>query len=220
MAKKSFVILILTVSFLLINIQADAQIKKGRKNVVKKTTKPICKVSSLIFKCPDDYSMPENLDESTVFLKNDYKSSITYNFVSVPGENFDEKSLTENVATQLAAKLLPAEPQRFIWKELEDPSLMDFQSKYQLTLKSVLGFNNNIRVNFVSRHFSFNKKDIFVGYLYVMDRGEEAKTAFERGFGGDNAIGCNALAEIVYSITKEKLGKDEFPCTLRIMRGQ
>jgi hypothetical protein len=68
-------------------------------------------------------------------------------------------------------------------------------------------------VNFVSRYFEFNGKTIVLGYGYDTDSDGLAQL-FERGEAiGDNAIGCNAIATTLNSITKEKKGKLQY-CSL------
>lgn len=206
--------LILTLSLFCVNKQAFAQIKRSRKLSVKKVQKPVCKVNNIVFKCPDDFLKPEELDENTVFLKRNYKGLITYLVVSAPNTNFEE-SLTENLAKQITAKIIPDKSSSFVWKKIDSSTLMEFESKYQKSVKNIQGFNNKVRVHFVNRHFFFNNRNIFVGYGYEMEGGIDAQESFEAGLGGDNAIGCNALSEVIFSITKEKYKKDK-NCSLTL----
>jgi hypothetical protein len=123
--------------------------------------------------------------------------------------------LTKSLAEKITSKLLPSESQNFVWKDIDSPVLMTLESKYQKSAKNIQGFNDKVRVNFVNRHFFFNNKDIFVGYGYEMERDINVRKSFDEGLGGENAIGCNALAEIIFSITREK-SKEDANCTLTL----
>jgi hypothetical protein len=206
--------LILTFLLLYTNSQVSAQGKRKKKLTVKKVEKSICKVNNITFKCPDGFSKPEKLDENAILLKRSYEGSITYLTVLAPNSN-SEEGLTENLAKQIIAKLLPNDSQNFVWKNIDSSALMDFNSKHQKSVENIQGFNDKIRFNFVNRHFFFNNNDIFIGYGYEMEKEENARKLFDEGLGGDNAIGCNALAEVIFSITKEKIKKDEI-CSLTL----
>lgn len=95
---------------------------------------------------------------------------------------------------------------------------MDLDTKLLTSVADLLGFNGTNRVQFLGRYFSFKQKNFLVGYGYSMeDRGvDEASRGFQMALGGDNAIGCNATAEVIFSITKEKTDRDDFYCSMTV----
>ncbi len=86
---------------------------------------------------------------------------------------------------------------------------MNLETKYEKKIVNWLGYKNKL-VNFVSRYFEFNEKTIVQGYGYDTDS-DGLVQLFERGNAiGDNAIGCNAIATTLNSITKEKKGNLQY----------
>ncbi len=86
---------------------------------------------------------------------------------------------------------------------------MNLETKYEKKIVNRLGYNYKL-VNFVSRYFEFNGKTIVLGYGYDTDS-DGLAGLFEEGDGiGDNAIGCNAIATTLNSITKEKRGNLQY----------
>jgi hypothetical protein len=94
---------------------------------------------------------------------------------------------------------------------------MNLDSKYKKGETNFFGFDGKILLNFVNRQFSFNRKEIYVGYAYQLDD-NDAKSQFENPSGGENAVGCNAVASLINSITKEKKGKEQY-CTITGITG-
>jgi len=193
----------------LFGFQAAAQTKKSTKTRAAVTKKPVCRTESTIFRCSEDFLMDEAVDKNTVLLKGTGEYSAVYLFVSTPGDNFDE----DKVKNRIAKKLSLGETKEFTWRDL-GPGLMDLESSFEKTQKSSVGFDGTSLIHFISRQFNFKNRNIIVGYGYrPVD--VATKPQFEGWLGGDQAMGCNEIATIVNSITKEFKEAEQY-CTLTI----
>lgn len=199
------VVLFLFVS--LIVTATQGQIK--RKKTVKKTIKAeLCKIGTTNFKCPDDFLKEQTVDENTILFKQNYEGSIIYFFVAIPEKEFNDIQV-KNI---IAAKFSGNQSDIFRWKDVKQPLVMDLETKYEKKIMNQLGYNNKL-INFVSRYFEFNGKTIVIGYGYDADS-DGMMSIFEKGNAiGDSAIGCNAIATTLNSMTKEKKGNLQY-CTL------
>jgi hypothetical protein len=180
------------------------------KKVVKKSNKAFsCKIGTVSFECPEDFKKEQVVDENTILFKRDYEGSISYFFVAFPKQEFDDAPVRGVIAEKISGK--PSDT--FRWKDVKEPITMTLETKYEKKIVNRLGYNNKI-INFVSRYFEFNGKQIVLGYGYDTNNDGLVKF-FERGEAiGDNAIGCNAIATTLNSITKEKKGKLQY-CTIQ-----
>ena len=176
------------------------------KKLVKKSKKATsCKIGTTNFKCPDGFTDEQTVDENTILFKQNYEGSIIYFFVALPREEFDD-TLVRNV---IAGKISGKQSDIFRWKDVKVPLVMNLETKYEKKVINRLGYNNKL-VNFVSRYFEFNGKTIVLGYAYDTDS-DGLVRLFERAEAiGDNAIGCNAIATTLNSITKEKKGNLQY----------
>jgi hypothetical protein len=199
-----FAILLILVCNLTV-LTSQGQTKKPLKTS-KKTI--LCKIGATSFKCPDDFQKEQIIDKNTILFKQNYNGSITYFFVAIPEQEFDDT----NIRNIIAGKLSKKNSDIFQWKKVEVPIAMDLETKYEKKIVNRLGYNSKL-VNFMSRYFEFNGKTIILGYGYDTDS-DGFNELFESGEAiGDNAIGCNAIATTLNSITKEKKGKLQY-CSL------
>ena len=200
---KFAIVLMLFVCSISVTVQGQT------KKIVKKSNKAVsCKIGTLNFKCPDGFTKEQIVDENTILFKQNYEGSITYFFAAISQQEFDD-TLVRNIITE---KLSGKSSDAFRWKDVKVPLVMDLETKYEKKVINRLGYNNKL-VNFVSRYFEFNGKTIIFGYGYDTDS-DGLVRLFERGEAiGDNAIGCNAIATALNSITKEKKGNLQY-CTL------
>jgi len=183
-----------------------AQGQTKRKKVVNKSKKAAsCKIGTTNFKCPDGFVKDQVVDEHTILFKKTYNGSITYFFVAIPQGEFDDTQVRNIIAGKISGK--PTDI--FRWKDVKEPLAMNLETKYEKKIVNWLGYKNKL-VNFVSRYFEFNEKTIVLGYGYDTDS-DGLVQLFERGNAiGDNAIGCNAIATTLNSITKEKKGNLQY----------
>jgi hypothetical protein len=214
-ARKLIVGILLCFSSLLVS-QAAAQSSAKKRSVEKKDSIGSCKVGDVAFRCPKYYSKPQTLNPDTVVFRHNEQGSVTYLFVAVPASPADPDSMVQAWATQIVSILAPQRKSEWAWKEISLPSLMDVPSKYATKVKNLQAFDGKGRAFLVSRQFTFEGRSFFLGYGYLGEEESsgEARSLFEKNLGGDSSMGCLGLASVVYSITKEKLGQNEFPCTL------
>jgi len=183
---------------------AQGQIK-GKKTVNKSNKASACKIGTTNFKCPDDFVKEQNIDENTILYRQNYEGSIIYFFAAIPQQEFDDTQVKNIIAGKLSGK--PSDI--FRWKDVKMPLVMNMETKYEKKIVNQLGYNNKL-INFVSRYFEFNGKTIVLGYGYDSDS-DGLVRLFEKGEAiGDNAIGCNAIATTLNSITKEKKGNLQY----------
>lgn len=200
---KVFLLLILSVA-VVSSVEAQNKLKKQ----VEKNA--LCKIGTTEFKCPNDFKQEQIVDKETILYKYQNEDTTIYFFISIPSKNFDDAAVRNLISAKISGRTSDV----FRWKELEEPFVMSLESKYETKIVGQLGYNRKL-VNFVSRYFDFNGKIIVLGYGYDT-KNDGAKEMFERGDSiGDQAIGCNAIAATLNSITKEKKG-DLQHCFIRI----
>jgi len=113
---------------------------------------------------------------------------------------------------KIAPGLSANKKETFNWKTLNSPQGMDLDTKSLRSVTGVVGFDGKRIIHFAGRYFEFKKTNVFVGYGYISGDQRNARYNFTSDFEGDSAIGCNATAEIIFSVTKEKLS--DFYCSL------
>jgi len=179
-----------------------------KKSVKKSNKAASCKISTINFKCPEDFTKEQVVGENSILFKRNYEGSITYFFVAISQQEFDD-TLVRNA---IAGKISENPSDVFRWKDVKVPLVMNLETKYEKKVVNRLGYNKKL-INFVSRYFEFKGKTIVLGYAYDTDS-DGLVRLFERGEAiGDNAIGCNAIATTLNSITKEKKGNLQY-CTI------
>ena len=200
----------LLVLFLIVGtIVSITQGQSKRKKAISKVNSTVsCKIATTVFKCPEDFTKEKNIDENIQLFKRNYEGYITYFFVAMPKAEFDDSNLRKTIAEKLSGK----SAEDFRWKDINEPLVMNLETKYEKKVVNRIGYNDKL-INFISRYFDFNGKTIVLGYGYETE-GAGLVNFFEKGEGiGDNAIGCNAIATTLNSITKEKKGNLQY-CTL------
>jgi hypothetical protein len=179
-----------------------------KRRVKKSNTVTSCKIGTTLFKCPEDFTKEQIVDGNTILFKQNYEGSIIYFFAAFSQQEFDD-TLVRNV---IGGKISGKQSDTFRWKDVKVPLVMDLETKYEKKVINRLGYNNKL-INFITRYFEYNGKTIVLGYAYDTDS-DGLVRLFERGEAiGDNAVGCNAIATTLNSITKEKKGNLQY-CTL------
>jgi hypothetical protein len=160
-----------------------------------------CVIGGLRFRCPDGFVPEGAIDSRTGLFRGKGEGSNLRVFVSLPVDGFDETL----VRARVARSLFPDSTREFEWRKMES-LLMNIDSKYASGNFVSLGFDGISIVNFVRREFKVGEQRIVVGYGYVFKQSATAAD-FGEALGGDSAIGCNEIATVVNSITRER--KDE-----------
>lgn len=208
--KKILTALLLVFSFLLINSQISAQVKKIPNPIDKSEQNSLCSIGGFQFVCPDDYTKIEVIGKNTLLFKGNSSNLESYLFVSVPGNSVEENKVKKAIEKKFGSD----NSKKFVWKQLKNPFLMTLDSKYAKTKSGSMGFDGSKLLNFISRQFLFKNKNISIGYVYDMQV-VDAKSQFEKELGGDYAVGCNAIASLINSITKENKGRAQY-CSLSV----
>lgn len=172
---------------------------QAKKTVKKSKNTTSCKIGTINFKCPEGFTKEQNVEENTILFKQNDEGLTTYFFVAFPQKEFDDTIIRNLIAGKISGK----QSDVFRWNDVKVPLVMNLETKYEKKVINRLGYNNKL-INFVSRYFEFNGKTIVLGYAYDTDSDGSVRL-FERAEAiGDNAIGCNAIATTLNSITKEK----------------
>jgi len=156
-----------------------------------------CAIGETRFRCPDGFVSEGAIDSKTKLFRGSGEGARLRVFVSMPLEGFDETL----VRAKVARSLVPESTKEFEWRTME-PLLMNIESKFESESATALGFDGSTIVNFIRREFRFGEKRIVVGYGYVF-RTAATQKEFNEALGGDNAVGCNEIATILNSITRE-----------------
>ena len=191
-----------------------AQDKKAEMQSSAKTE--VCKSNEVSFQCPKGLKILSKgeTNGAWVLQNKDHKHVV---FVVSPPVKFVEEELINGAKKAVTSKLFPRQSQDYKWKEAESIWWENSESKFQTAKKAEVGFNNKHSVLFKYHHILFNGKNIFVGYAFELGRGAEAKRQFEEGLGGGSSEACQNMAEVVFSITGEKLPAGESLCTLTLI---
>lgn len=184
---------------------APEQTCAAPKSVSKTVT-----LNGLKFPIPNGYVLLRGNDfENTVFLfHKKYSHGL---FVSVPTLPFDEHQLLNGITRVSLSKFFPKERQTYMWTRLSDRRKV---SKFEVGGDKVMGYNKSNLIIVQAHHFRVAGRDLFIGDIFEMNKGKETEESFNRGLGGESMQGCNAIVEITYSITGEKIGETDFPCEL------
>ncbi len=197
------------VAVLLIFCNNTFNINAQTKN--KRTiNKSACKIGNTNFRCPDYFKQDRIIDKETTLFKYESEGTIVYFFAAVPQKEFDDTIIRNLIAGKINNK--PSDV--FRWRDVKKPGVMNLETKYETKIVNRLGYNNKM-INFVTRYFNFNGKNIVLGYGYDTNS-DGLVEIFEKGNAiGDQAVGCNAIATVLNSITKEKKGGLQY-CFLNV----
>lgn len=172
--------------------------------------KSSCSAGTVTFTCPKDFkSLPIESKENLSLLF--HRKNNLGLFVAIPESGFNEQKFMSEVVRTALTDMFPKESPEYAWKPFH---YTDSVSKYEVSSGMVRGFNGALDVLITYRHIKVNGKEIFVGYVSGLGKGKEAEESFERGAITVDMNGCNASAEVIYSITGEKVDENNLPCSL------
>jgi hypothetical protein len=173
-----------------------------------------CKVSTLTFECPDGFIKSVSPDATSRLFKYNEEGSIVYFFVANPKRAFSPASIMRAIGRQYSPS------SNFEWKRSKSVFMMNMKTKYKSELGAWLGFDGKSVLNLKTASFVVNGKKVVFGYSWEennIGNATAARRIFDRAEAlGDHAVGCNAIATALNSITKEFEGDHQY-CYLMSM---
>jgi hypothetical protein len=197
-------------SFSLIYFPVKAQTENNKKAEAQKNTGSQCNLKDLTFDCPEDFVKDDEIGDETLIFKSSQGSLLTYLFISASA-GFADK---EEIQKRIAAKFSSPKSKEFVWKKAKSSFFMSLKSEYKKGESSLVGFGGDMLLNLITRQFLFKNREIHLGYVYKM-KAADPKAQFENLLGGENAVGCNAVATLLNSITQESKEKKQY-CYLQL----
>jgi hypothetical protein len=157
-------------------------------------------ISGVKFSCPKGFSrMPTDETYRVAYLT--YQQGNLALFVA-PSPAKDGDAYVRRLGTFLVSYLFPEEWAIFAWKDLGP---CDKVSKFETSEGWLQGFNGSQRDALLYRSISIEGKQITVGYIFGLDNGTAAQSAFEQGVAAQSTVGQEALSHLIASITHETL---------------
>ena len=161
---------------------------------------PSIAVGGVTFRCPTNFDCePVKIDDATVFLR--HRAFVLGFFVVAPAKAASEEEMNA-LAGRVASRLYPKETGAFRWKLVEK---RDTISKFEVDGAQLQGLLGDLRVSMAYRRLRVRDTDLLVGYVFRFGRGPNEARLFERNLGGDSLLGSDATAEVIASITGERL---------------
>jgi hypothetical protein len=167
-------------------------------------------LNSVVFTLPQRYvKVAGEPRENFVFLYDKkYKDGMV---VTVPTAPFVEHDVRDSVLKASLRTFFPKETQPYVWKS-ETP--LQKVSKFEVGDFLGKGFNQSNLLVFECRHIAFDQKDVFVATIFEARKGQRAKEMFNGEGTAMSMTTCGASAEVIYSLTGEKIDPDKPPCEL------
>ena len=167
-------------------------------------------LNGVVFTIPERYvKLPGEAPANTVFLYDkQYKDGMV---VAVPSAPFDEAELLKNLMKDSQKAFFPKETLPYQWKSTD---LLRKVSKFEVKDTLEKGLNRNHLLLFEYRHVTFNQRDVFVATIFEARKGKPAQEMFSGEAAAASMTTCRAAAELIYSVTGEKIDPDRPPCEL------
>ena len=167
-------------------------------------------LNGLVFTIPQRYvRLPGEAPANSVFLYD--KQNRDGMVVAVPAAPFVEAEVLNNLMKDSQRAFFPKETQPYQWKSTD---LLRKVSKFEVKDALEKGFNRNHLLLFEYRHVVFNQRDVFVGTIFEARKGKPAEEMFNDEAAAASMTTCRASAELIYSLTGEKIDPDRPPCEL------
>jgi hypothetical protein len=161
---------------------------------------PSVAVGGITFRCPTNFGCePVKPDDTTVFLR--HRAFDLGLFVVAPARAASDEVMNA-LAGRMAAQLFPQQAGAYQWKLVEK---RDKISKSEVDGAQLQGLLGDFRVSVVYRRLRVRDTDLLVGYVFRFGKGPKEARLFERNLGGDSLPGGDATAEVIASITGERL---------------
>jgi len=184
--------------------------------ISQRITRKGCRVGEAEFSCPKNFTRAplEPASRFAIFIRN--KPGVGL-FVASPEPGFDEQRLIDEIIKATLARAFPKESLTFQWKRLK---AMDHISRFESAGGVLHGFNGELLVQIKYRRIRVRDREFLIGYTAELGRGAQAKESLEIASGADSLesiAGCQAIVEIIYSITDEKIDRANDPCSLDVI---
>lgn len=174
-----------------------------------------CKIGSTSFACPTGLKLIQNRDPAyEVFTGKDVSV-----FVASAEGDVDVSALVSDLVKTSLAELFPKANHTFDWKPLRQSRVF---SRFETDRLGRQGFNGTNGVAVDYRVIHYKSIQLLVGYVAALGTGDEMKAVFDRNLPAESAAtiaGCEASANVIYSITHEKSAKDNSPCSVGVKSG-
>ena len=211
---KAFLTILLIACFVFL-VNGQKSLRKNKAGVKS----ALCQINEVSFQCPKGFSNLFKDEKVGLQLFQDNEEKDFGLFIAVPGQEFDETRLYDDLTKSIIGKLFPMQPQDYEWKKADLVRFADSEtlmSKNQISSKTIKGYNKKHLVFGNFRHINFNNKHFIVGYFIEIDKSKDAAEQFQTEFADAGYITCNAQLKLIYSITGEKLKKGEEPCEVTV----
>lgn len=177
---------------------------------VQTKASPQVTIDGLVFTLPEGYTMlPAGNSENTVFLYN--RQNKDGMVVAVPAAPFVEQEVLKNLIKECQRRYFPKETQPYQWKSA---NLLQKVSKFEVNNSIEKGLNRSHLWVFEYRHVVFNQRDVVVGTIFEARKGKVAAEMFKSEGAAMSMTTCRAAADLIYSLTGEKIDPEKPPCEL------
>jgi hypothetical protein len=154
-------------------------------------------IGSIKFSCPKGFTVQTPSGFATTRLLRNDKHGVGV-FVMLPDKDVND-ALIEEVANAMTLAFLK-ESATYKWKS---DGAYARVSKFEISGGGLVGFDGKKLVCFQYRLLTIKEKEILVGEIFKLSRGEEAKRAFENGLGGMSIDGASGESHVIASLTGE-----------------
>ena len=198
--KSLCALLVVGAAFFGVTQAAGGQYKRGRQLAI----------NGLVFTIPQKYvRLTAEPPANAVFLYNQQNKEGMV--VAVPAAGFVEQELLGNLIKESQRRFFPKETEAYQWKSA---NLLQKVSQFEVNDSLEKGLNSNHLLVFEYRHVVFNQRDVFVGTLFEARQGKVAAEMFKSEGAAMSMTTCSAAAELIYSLTGEKIDPEKPPCEL------
>jgi hypothetical protein len=198
--KSLCALLVVAAAFFGATQAAGGQYKRGRQLAI----------NGLVFTIPQKYiRLTDAIPDTSVFLFN--RQNQEGMVVAVPAVPFVEQDVLGNLIKESQRRFFPKETEAYQWKSA---NLLQKVSKFELSGSLEKGLNRNHLLVFEYRHVVFNQRDVFVGTIFEARKGKVAAEMFKSEGAAMSMTTCSAAAELIYSLTGEKIDPEKPPCEL------
>lgn len=179
---------------------AGGQYKRGRQLAI----------NGLVFTIPQKYvRLTSGASDTAVFLFNSQNREGMV--VAVPAVPYVEQDVLGNLIKESQLRFFPKETEAYQWKSV---NLLQKVSKFEVNDSLEKGLNRNHLLVFEYRHVVFNQRDVFIGTIFEARKGKVAAEMFKTEGAAMSMTTCSAAAELIYSLTGEKIDPEKPPCEL------
>lgn len=160
-----------------------------------------CQAGGIPFACPEYFNEVKTTDPTIRLFEYKEKDSGLFFFVRVSSDPFSPNAVTN----ALLANGSIAKGQKFDWKSITNPLVMQMKTNHKYDLTASFGLSSSLLVEVKGFGFAVSGNKFVLGYLSDWTQDPAAnRLAFDTGRGkGDHAAGCNAVVSVLNSVTKE-----------------